>query len=989
MTLRYVSLPGPITLIPSKNLHADMARLVNKHPTLRLPRNPGELLGELHSRPDGVAAAFSEPKRGGDDWSILLYLPTFTLRLFLTKGYQDAYMVGAIGLMRIHDHQRLAEGALLIRPSGWRMALDVQSIPRPSASYWKPLVAEWGRLGEDLAARRGAPVLTEEQAAFLDTVDRMIDADERITAEAARTAPLFPYRSVDAAGERREGTRQYYRFRLAGDQAPDERAFVRVHGASDLRGQVARVARGVVTVRFDHPVDWERFAASPEGQLELTSSQVVHAKQREAVALLRSRRACNTTLLPALVAGGGGRLPQVPAVEVDGLDADQSEALQKGLATQDVLAVHGPPGTGKTRVISQLAHAARTGRGERVLVTSHTNRAVDNVLARLPKDLRVIRVGNSDFVTAEGKPYLLERQVDEVRDRVLGEAERAAGRYERLQDAGRWTDELDAALAKLDAAREEEIQAGIRLDQARRAAGSGVQLRVDELAAGLDACDRAIDRLRRRMERRGERIRWTAAHTAMPLLGVLLGWLGELWRRRQEAAGQRAEHLREEHRLAGEALAEAERELDVTTRDQPAVRQARGAVHAALGRRDALRPAVQKAAREARLATATVKAPPPVRKDAGADALERDAKALLGWLRVNLGPLRRRAALLAEWRADVARETEPLSSELVRYADVVAATCIGAGSRRELADLDFDLAIVDEAGQIGVANALVPLVRARRGVLVGDDRQLPPYLDSEVEEWGRSVEDPLVRELLATSALERLSGGEVVRLTGQRRMPAAIADFVSAAFYGGRLQTKVRREHRDALFGRPLAFVDTARLPEAERYEQPAGGRGESWGRSGYVNPAEAALLVELAVHYERVGAGWAVIVPYRSQARQIARSVAHGIGDTEKAALNVGTVDSFQGGEREVILYGFTRSNEAGRVGFLKELRRANVAFTRAQFQLVLVGDLTTLTAARDRGFRELAVALRAHTARHGEIRQYRDIHAQVTRLNEEEGRA
>ncbi|MFI0409212.1 hypothetical protein [Actinomadura sp. 3N508] len=151
----------------------------------------------------------------------------------------------------------------------------------------------------------------------------------------------------------------------------------------------------------------------------------------------------------------------------------------------------------------------------------------------------------------------------------------------------------------------------------------------------------------------------------------------------EEVAGQRAEHLREERRLAGDALAEAERELDATTRDHPAVRQARGAVHAALGSRDALRPAVQKGAREARLATATVKAPPPVREDAGADALERDAKALLGWLRANLGPLRGRAALLAEWRADVAREAEPLSSELVRYADVVAATCIplqGAGA---------------------------------------------------------------------------------------------------------------------------------------------------------------------------------------------------------------------------------------------------------------------------------------------------------------------
>ncbi|MFI0409211.1 AAA domain-containing protein [Actinomadura sp. 3N508] len=113
---------------------------------------------------------------------------------------------------------------------------------------------------------------------------------------------------------------------------------------------------------------------------------------------------------------------------------------------------------------------------------------------------------------------------------------------------------------------------------------------------------------------------------------------------------------------------------------------------------------------------------------------------------------------------------------------------------------------------------------------------------------------------------------------------------------------------------------------------------------------------------------------------------MARGIGVTEKAALNVGTVDSFQGGEREVILYGFTRSNDAGRVGFLRELRRANVAFTRAQFQLVLVGDLTTLTTTGASGSWPSRCA---RTARHSEILQYRDVHAQVTRLNEEEGRA
>ena len=205
-------------------------------------------------------------------------------------------------------------------------------------------------------------------------------------------------------------------------------------------------------------------------------------------------------------------------------------------------------------------------------------------------------------------------------------------------------------------------------------------------------------------------------------------------------------------------------------------------------------------------------------------------------------------------------------------------------------------------------------------------------------------------------------------------MPAVIADFISAEFYEGRLRTAVRREHRDPLFRSPLAFVNTSRLRPRERYEK-SGRDRERWGQPGYTNPAEADLLTALAARYHRQGAEWAVIVPYRAQAARITAALAARIGNTQLARLNVGTVDSFQGGERDVILYGFTRSNSEGRVGFLSELRRANVAFTRAKYQLILAGDLSTLTMARDERFRELARSLHEYAGRRGDVRQYQDI--------------
>jgi AAA domain len=185
---------------------------------------------------------------------------------------------------------------------------------------------------------------------------------------------------------------------MTGGQAPEERAFVQVHGEPEQRGQVTRVTRATpgapgmrVTVRFDMPVDWERI--SQQGRLEVTPSSVVYGKQREAVAALRTGRARNQALLPVLVDHRVVRIQPVAAQPAEHLDDDQLTAFRKALGVEDILLVLGPPGTGKTRVISQTARSCALD-GGRVLVTSLSNRAVDNVLGRLPPDLLAIRVGN-------------------------------------------------------------------------------------------------------------------------------------------------------------------------------------------------------------------------------------------------------------------------------------------------------------------------------------------------------------------------------------------------------------------------------------------------------------------------------------------------------------------------------------------------------------------------------------------------------------------
>nr|WP_255666241.1 AAA domain-containing protein [Haladaptatus sp. DYF46] len=266
----------------------------------------------------------------------------------------------------------------------------------------------------------------------------------------------------------------------------------------------------------------------------------------------------------------------------------------------------------------------------------------------------------------------------------------------------------------------------------------------------------------------------------------------------------------------------------------------------------------------------------------------------------------------------------------VAEADIVAATTSGAA---QFDTNRFDVAVVDEATQASRPATAIVLDRARKLVLSGDHKQLPPYCADE------SMKDERLHVSLFEHLLDRYGTDISVLLRRQYRMHSAIADFPNAAFYDGSLETAARnREWRiDGLDS--LVAIDVA-----------GDERRESGGNSVY-NPAEARAVVEEVT--KLVDAGVApkdigVISMYRGQVGEI-RSRLHRTGENA-GRVTVDTVDSFQGGEREAVVVSFVRSNDAGNAGFL-ELpnegpRRLNVALTRARKRLVLVGDWETLAS-------------------------------------------
>nr|QNO55498.1 RecBCD enzyme subunit RecD [Methanosarcinales archaeon ANME-1 ERB7] len=283
-----------------------------------------------------------------------------------------------------------------------------------------------------------------------------------------------------------------------------------------------------------------------------------------------------------------------------------------------------------------------------------------------------------------------------------------------------------------------------------------------------------------------------------------------------------------------------------------------------------------------------------------------------------------------------ARELEERAiRRIIKAAAVICTTNSTAGSEI-LKGEKFDFAVIDEATQSTEPSALIAVLKAKRFIMAGDHKQLPPTVLNE-EAACRSFTKSLFERLLA------LHGDKIrVMLDVQYRMNEEIAEFPNREFYDGKLKADEqvkRRTLRDILSEsvdeesedvKPFLFIDTGEKLE-ERVRK---------GSTSRENPGEAKLVKDVAERLLNRGIrpeDIAVISPYDDQVVQIKRML-------HVEGLEIKTVDGFQGREKEVVIVSFVRSNKSGTIGFLKDLRRLNVSITRAKRKLVLIGDSNTL---------------------------------------------
>ena len=311
-----------------------------------------------------------------------------------------------------------------------------------------------------------------------------------------------------------------------------------------------------------------------------------------------------------------------------------------------------------------------------------------------------------------------------------------------------------------------------------------------------------------------------------------------------------------------------------------------------------------------------------------------------------------------------------INSELFGEARVIACTLVGS-AHRLLEGMKFGTLFIDEAAQALEAACWIPMKRASRVILAGDHCQLPPTVKSIAA----------LRAGLGKTLMERIAENkpEVVTLLKiQYRMNDEIMRFSSDWFYGGKVESAPQIKYRSVLdYDHPITWIDTSNEEnqitiEGEDAPEDSASTsssvsaanqnsdlnfkeqfvGESFGR---INKAEAELtLLTLAEYFtkiskrrvleERIDVG--IISPYRAQVQYLKKLIKkYEFFKPYRRLISVNTVDGFQGQERDVILISLVRSNDEGQIGFLKDLRRMNVAMTRARMKLIILGNKNTMT--------------------------------------------
>lgn len=718
----------------------------------------------------------------------------------------------------------------------------------------------------------------------------------------------------DASLEIEINTDREYELNYTSDDILQMTTRKNVHHYLDV-GHMREFCNGHMIIDLTPQVDYSNIASTGEISISMRMAEIALERQRKALKSIQYRENVNPEISeiifnPSAATSKNNLMLKKDDCKSKEIDNSKLMSLEKALSADNMFLLQGPPGTGKTTFISELVYQILNGndkyRGNpdaKILIASQSHVAVDHSLAKIKKlipDIKMIRIGILDKLAESSREYTLDIFCREWTQKVIENCKAALVKYKLEIGIDESLQEKNGIIIEIDSITQETANLMDELTE--------VETELEKVNV-LDSKWQFIN----------EKIVAMKQMVSIKTAGITEEHLSQIIDEFTSSLSGLNDKLAS---VIDESIALSEQKIELQNRYIEINNELSKKKQEVKEWKEFLGVSSNEEYLQAKYDIQ--------------EALKENKKKYSKYSKVE--------NLCKEWQKRV-KQGDGLLQESIADSTLVGATCLGIASLSSAIEFDFDWVIIDEAGKATPSEILVPICLGRKIVLVGDHKQLPPVVDEELlklqDKERRNISKKDL-ELSLFEYLERSLNDDCKSiLNEQYRMNPVIGDLISKLFYESKLISKTSREEKTIplkMFeSKPLVWLSTA--SRSDRKEEPIS--------DSFMNTCEAKIIFEQLLEIdEELGAlklkkETAIIAGYRGQRDRLIRLYESNYkARFHNMTVEINTVDAFQGRETDIVFYSIVRSNDRGNLGFLKDVRRLNVAFSRARELLVVVGD-------------------------------------------------
>lgn len=684
-------------------------------------------------------------------------------------------------------------------------------------------------------------------------------------------------------------------------------------------GYLRAINGKLLTIDLSANANVEKIALSGEICVDKTMAESSLSRQEKALKMVQYKEIINPKISDIIYNPSLARSKQnIILTEKDCfsklIDNSKLRSLEGALAANDIYLLQGPPGTGKTKFISELVcQILKEAPHSKILIASQSNVAVDHSLTKINEirsDVSMIRIGIQEKFSKSVASYTVDAFFKKWSSEVIARCNEAIEEYKKEIGIDDAISEKNKIILEIESLKSELIKLNNEIRNVENEKN-----KLYKIYNKWQVITRKISDMIGELRKNNKKI------SDESLLDIMEGFDNKI-----SGLSTELETVIEETINVSDKKADIEKQYDYLIKQVNEKNSDIQEWKEIIG----------------------------VSNDKDYQNKKDEIEKLVKENKIKYNEMCKIENICSEWKERIKSGNE-LFQECIEDVTIVGATCLGITNLSSKIDLEFDWVIVDEAGRATPPEILVPIGLGKKIVLVGDHKQLPPVVDEklakdQLDDINVTKED--LEESLFAYLEEKLDNSCKSILNQQYRMNPVIGQLISHIFYDDFLQSETTIEEKSIPFSfwgnKALVWLSTSNLQDAK--EEVVYGT-----QITYVNNSEANIIFEYIVKMDKelreknIKKEIAIITGYRAQKELLIRIYeSQYVNKLHMVSIEINTIDAFQGRETDIVFYSVVRNNDEGNVGFLSDVRRLNVAFSRAKELLVVVGNHSAVIKKR-----------------------------------------